>query len=231
MKEAHQPRDRRDGVRVLIERRWPRSLKKSEAGISLWLRALAPSPKLRRWTLGKAGPAPGKHLLLLRSAASTRLQGKPLTKNPGPASRAASPASNWLRAQLFRRKYFGELAQPEAAAALQQLHCLAEGKRRLTLVYSAPASSRNLSAAGGAPQSSSSSSAKKLSPGNSARSAATRTRSTGTTAAVRKTAEESSEFACHATALKQLLEGLPKPPGRSGPEKAAARGRNQAAMR
>ncbi len=156
----------------------------------------------------------------------------PLGKNPGSARSLASSASSRVRAQLFRKKYFGELAQqPEAAAALQQLHRLADGARRLTLVYSAPASCRNPSATGGATQSSPSSTAKKLSPGNSTRSIPNRTRSTGTTATARKTADESSEFASHATALKQLLEGLPKPPGSSGPEKAAARGRNKAAMR
>lgn len=235
VKEAHQPRDRRDGVRVLIERSWPRSLKKSEAGISLWLSALAPSPKLRRWTLGQAEPAPAKHLTLVRSASSSALAVKPMGKNARPADDAGSQISSRVRTQLFRKKYFGELAQPEAAAALQQLHRLADGARRLTLVYSAPPSRRNASPIDRAKESSSTSSsssrAKSLSAKNSARSTLTRAKSTGTTAVARKPTPEASEFASHATALKQLLDGLPKPPGSSGPEKAAARGRNKAAMR
>lgn len=38
-----------DGFRILIDRPWPRGLKKSEAGVDLWLREIAPSTELRKW--------------------------------------------------------------------------------------------------------------------------------------------------------------------------------------
>jgi len=38
-----------DGVRVLVDRLWPRGLKRDEAGIDLWIKDVAPSPGLRRW--------------------------------------------------------------------------------------------------------------------------------------------------------------------------------------
>lgn len=38
-----------DDHRILVDRLWPRGLKKSEAGLSAWLQDLAPSHELRRW--------------------------------------------------------------------------------------------------------------------------------------------------------------------------------------
>ena len=38
-----------DGYRVLVDRLWPRGLKKSEARINEWLREIAPSTTLRKW--------------------------------------------------------------------------------------------------------------------------------------------------------------------------------------
>ena len=38
-----------DGARVLVDRLWPRGLKKSDAALDVWLRDLAPSHELRRW--------------------------------------------------------------------------------------------------------------------------------------------------------------------------------------
>jgi uncharacterized protein YeaO (DUF488 family) len=38
-----------DGLRVLVDRIWPRGLKKSEARIDQWLREIAPSTSLRKW--------------------------------------------------------------------------------------------------------------------------------------------------------------------------------------
>lgn len=38
-----------DGTRVLVDRLWPRGLKKSEAALDAWLKELAPSNELRRW--------------------------------------------------------------------------------------------------------------------------------------------------------------------------------------
>jgi uncharacterized protein YeaO (DUF488 family) len=38
-----------DGMRVLVDRLWPRGLTKEEVSADLWLREVAPSSKLRRW--------------------------------------------------------------------------------------------------------------------------------------------------------------------------------------
>jgi uncharacterized protein YeaO (DUF488 family) len=38
-----------DGTRVLVDRLWPRGLKKSDLALDAWLRDLAPSNELRKW--------------------------------------------------------------------------------------------------------------------------------------------------------------------------------------
>jgi len=38
-----------DGFRILVDRLWPRGLKKEEAGIDVWLKDVAPSDGLRKW--------------------------------------------------------------------------------------------------------------------------------------------------------------------------------------
>lgn len=38
-----------DGMRILVDRLWPRGLSKQTADIDLWLRDLAPSDELRHW--------------------------------------------------------------------------------------------------------------------------------------------------------------------------------------
>ena len=38
-----------DGYRVLVERLWPRGIKKEQAQLDLWLKEAAPTPELRVW--------------------------------------------------------------------------------------------------------------------------------------------------------------------------------------
>lgn len=38
-----------DGIRVLVDRLWPRGMRREDAALDQWLRELAPSPALRRW--------------------------------------------------------------------------------------------------------------------------------------------------------------------------------------
>ncbi len=38
-----------DGKRILVERLWPRGLKKEDAKINEWLKDIAPSSDLRKW--------------------------------------------------------------------------------------------------------------------------------------------------------------------------------------
>jgi uncharacterized protein YeaO (DUF488 family) len=49
LKRVYLPPAPEDGRRVLVERLWPRGLTKAAAGIDLWLKEIAPSPKLRAW--------------------------------------------------------------------------------------------------------------------------------------------------------------------------------------
>jgi uncharacterized protein YeaO (DUF488 family) len=39
----------REGKRILIDRLWPRGLRKDVASIDLWEKEIAPTPSLRRW--------------------------------------------------------------------------------------------------------------------------------------------------------------------------------------
>jgi uncharacterized protein YeaO (DUF488 family) len=136
VKRVYEAASRSDGVRVLVDRLWPRGLTKEAAAVKLWLRELSPSDELRKW----------------------------FHANP----------DGW---RMFRRRYLKELIGEEASAAVEQLHLLAEGKRRVTLLYA----SRN---------------------------------------------EEYN----NATVLKELLEGMPKPPSSIG-RSALGRGRIRQAKR
>ncbi len=39
----------KDGYRILVDRLWPRGIKKSELKMDEWVKELAPSPALRKW--------------------------------------------------------------------------------------------------------------------------------------------------------------------------------------
>jgi uncharacterized protein YeaO (DUF488 family) len=49
LKRAYDPPSADDGERVLVDRLWPRGLRKSAAAIDRWLKEIAPSTELRRW--------------------------------------------------------------------------------------------------------------------------------------------------------------------------------------
>jgi uncharacterized protein YeaO (DUF488 family) len=49
VKRAYEPPSNDDGVRVLVDRLWPRNLSRTKAAIDLWVKDLAPSLPLRRW--------------------------------------------------------------------------------------------------------------------------------------------------------------------------------------
>ncbi|HEY1744910.1 MAG TPA: DUF488 family protein [Granulicella sp.] len=38
-----------DGMRILVDRLWPRGLTKEKAKVDLWLKEIAPSTELRKW--------------------------------------------------------------------------------------------------------------------------------------------------------------------------------------
>lgn len=49
LKRAYEPAHKKDGQRILIDRLWPRGIKKEEAALDLWLKDAAPSTALRKW--------------------------------------------------------------------------------------------------------------------------------------------------------------------------------------
>jgi len=128
VKRAYEKPSAADGTRVLVDRLWPRGIKKEAAALDAWLKDVAPSDELRRWIHARPELWPA-----------------------------------------FRKKYLAELAAPAAARALEELYQLASKSRQLTLVFAARDQEHN-----------------------------------------------------NAVVLKQLLEGMRKPPSSSGPKGAAA---------
>lgn len=49
MKRAYERSSPDDGMRVLVDRLWPRGLSKDHLAVDFWLKDAAPSEKLRRW--------------------------------------------------------------------------------------------------------------------------------------------------------------------------------------
>ena len=136
IKRAYDKPSLADGQRVLVDRLWPRGIRKEKARVDHWLRNLAPSDTLRKWF---------------------------------------HSSDNWA---IFKKRYFKELSTPEASADLQVLYSLIDQHDRVTLVYASKNSERN-----------------------------------------------------NAVALKELLEGMKKPPSSSGPAKAMAVPRRMAKRR
>ena len=49
MKRIYEPPTEKDGFRILVDRLWPRGVKKEVAQLDAWLKDSAPSPDLRKW--------------------------------------------------------------------------------------------------------------------------------------------------------------------------------------
>ncbi|MEU4152672.1 DUF488 family protein [Streptomyces sp. NPDC026659] len=49
MRRIYDPPEPDDGLRVLVDRLWPRGVSKEEARLDEWPKALTPSTELRRW--------------------------------------------------------------------------------------------------------------------------------------------------------------------------------------
>jgi uncharacterized protein YeaO (DUF488 family) len=49
LKRVYEPAEPDDGIRVLVDRLWPRGLSKAGAAIDRWMKNVAPSTELRRW--------------------------------------------------------------------------------------------------------------------------------------------------------------------------------------
>jgi len=48
-KRIYDPPSPEDGKRILVDRLWPRGIKKDDARIEEWLKDIAPSTELRKW--------------------------------------------------------------------------------------------------------------------------------------------------------------------------------------
>ncbi len=49
LERAYDPPERGDGARILVDRIWPRGVKKDALRLTLWLKEIAPSTALRQW--------------------------------------------------------------------------------------------------------------------------------------------------------------------------------------
>jgi uncharacterized protein YeaO (DUF488 family) len=49
VKRVYEPPSKEDGLRVLVDRLWPRGLTKQRAAVDVWLKDLGPSTELRKW--------------------------------------------------------------------------------------------------------------------------------------------------------------------------------------
>jgi uncharacterized protein YeaO (DUF488 family) len=49
IKRVYEPPAKSDGMRVLVDKLWPRGLKKTNAKLDLWMKEVAPSTELRKW--------------------------------------------------------------------------------------------------------------------------------------------------------------------------------------
>lgn len=48
-KRIYEKPSRNDGIRVLVDRLWPRGLAKAHADVHIWMKNIAPSTELRQW--------------------------------------------------------------------------------------------------------------------------------------------------------------------------------------
>jgi len=49
VKRVYDRASKEDGTRILVDRLWPRGIRKKDASIDIWLKDIAPSNELRKW--------------------------------------------------------------------------------------------------------------------------------------------------------------------------------------
>jgi len=57
-KRVYEKPAKEDGLRVLVDRLWPRGLTKEKARVDLWMKEIAPSDALRKWFHHEKGAWP-----------------------------------------------------------------------------------------------------------------------------------------------------------------------------
>ena len=83
VKRVYDPVGRSDGLRVLVDRLWPRGLSKEDAKIDVWAKELAPSHELRRWCHGDDGTWPEFKKRYRRELSAHRDEARELKKRIG----------------------------------------------------------------------------------------------------------------------------------------------------
>lgn len=49
LKRIYETPQPQDGIRILVERLWPRGLSREKACVSIWMKEIAPTTELRKW--------------------------------------------------------------------------------------------------------------------------------------------------------------------------------------
>ncbi|WP_070121017.1 DUF488 domain-containing protein [Bacillus marinisedimentorum] len=49
IKRIYEQPDPKDGIRILVDRVWPRGVSKEKAALDRWMKDISPSPELRKW--------------------------------------------------------------------------------------------------------------------------------------------------------------------------------------
>lgn len=58
LKRIYEPKESNDGLRVLVDRLWPRGVSEEKAGLDSWDKNIAPSAELCKWFNHEAGKWP-----------------------------------------------------------------------------------------------------------------------------------------------------------------------------
>ena len=106
LKRAYDPPARSDGTRILVDRIWPRGVKKEALRLALWLKDIAPSSALRQWF----GHRPE------RFAEFAKRYGKELDANAA----AVAELEPWLRKGRVTLVYGARDTEHNQAVALRE---------------------------------------------------------------------------------------------------------------
>jgi uncharacterized protein YeaO (DUF488 family) len=105
IKRVYDPVERNDGLRVLVDRLWPRGLSKDDAKIDVWAKQLAPSHELRRWFHSEEGTWAGFKARYRRELSGHQTDAEKLRKTIGRRKATflyASKAETHNHAQLLK---------------------------------------------------------------------------------------------------------------------------------
>ncbi len=132
VRRVYDPPEPQDGTRVLVDRLWPRGLRKDAAGLGEWAKDVAPSSELRTWY----GHDPAKFdefcrrytQELSQGAARAALEHLAALAAAGPvtlltATRDTGHSQAAVLARLLRRQVTEESAEGGEAACYAHLVC------------------------------------------------------------------------------------------------------------